>query len=336
MPRTEARIFTSIWDDPDFLALTGGAQRLYMFLLSQRELSYCGVMPLRPARWARKAAGLTLADIERDLKELEGNAYPSDNPGGTGCARRPFVITDPDVGELLMRSLIRRDSAWKQPNLLKQAIESSVEIESSRIRMALLAEVRRLPVDDSPSAQVRTLVEEFAQYLSQGLRYPYDDPIGHLDPDPTGNSGQHPSGDPLGNSRPRTGSSKAPTSGLQPLLSAPPATDRKLGTRLPDDWLPSRELVDWARGECPNVDSKRETERFRDYWHAKPGKDGRKLDWVKTWKNWMRTAQDRQGPRDRGGVSKLARGRELVDTAARMDEEQAALVASMTERRQPA
>ena len=35
MPRTEARIFTSIWNDRDFLALPPGAQRLYMFLLSQ-------------------------------------------------------------------------------------------------------------------------------------------------------------------------------------------------------------------------------------------------------------------------------------------------------------
>ena len=78
-----------------------------------------------------------------------------------------------------------------------------------------------------------------------------------------------------------------------------PSPDRKLGTRLPDDWLPSRELVEWARKECPHVNTKRETERFRDYWQAKPGKDGRKLDWAKTWRNWMRTAEDRQGPRGR-------------------------------------
>ncbi len=58
-------------------------------------------------------------------------------------------------------------------------------------------------------------------------------------------------------------------------------------------------MVTWARKEAPHVDGKRETERFVDYWLAKPGKDGRKLDWDRTWKNWMRTAEDRQGPRDR-------------------------------------
>ena len=78
MPRTEARIFTSIWKDGDFLSLPPSAQRLYMFLLSQPELTYAGTMPLRPVRWARKAAGLSLADVERDLKELEGKAYPPD------------------------------------------------------------------------------------------------------------------------------------------------------------------------------------------------------------------------------------------------------------------
>ena len=43
-------IFTSIWKDGDFLSLPPSAQRLYMFLLSQPELTYCGTMPLRPAR----------------------------------------------------------------------------------------------------------------------------------------------------------------------------------------------------------------------------------------------------------------------------------------------
>ena len=63
-------------------------------------------------------------------------------------------------------------------------------------------------------------------------------------------------------------------------MSAPPARDRKLGTRLPDDFAVTTDMADWARESTPHVDGKRETERFVDYWHAKPGKDGRKLDWV--------------------------------------------------------
>ena len=159
MPRTEARIFTSIWRDEHFLVLPPSAQRLYMFLLSQDDLTYCGVMPLRERRWASKAAGLTLADIEQDLKALE-------------TAGRRFIITDPDTGELLIRAMMRRDGAWRQPNLLKQARESAESIESPKIRAALAAELRRLPVDESPSAQVRTLVADFITDLEQGTAYP--------------------------------------------------------------------------------------------------------------------------------------------------------------------
>lgn len=294
MPRTEARIFTSIWKDGDFLALPPTAQRLYMFLLSQPELSYCGVMPLRPPRWVPKAAGLTASDIEQDLKVLE-------------TAGRVFVVTDHESGELLVRSMMRRDNAWKQPNLLKQAIDSAAEIESPKIRAALLGEVRRLPVDDSPSGQVKTLVGVLIADLDQGNPYPDGYPDGQGDDDGHGNRDGDP--DRLGSAEDHayareTGGSYN-LSSQEVLLapgSPPPAPpDRKLGTRLPDGWLPTRELVDWARKECPHVDSKRETERFCDHWHAKPGKDGRKLDWGKTWRNWMRTAEDRQGPRDKPG-----------------------------------
>lgn len=73
---------------------------------------------------------------------------------------------------------------------------------------------------------------------------------------------------------------------------APP----KRGTRLPDDFTVTAEMVAWAREYCPHVDGKRETEKFTDYWQAKAGRDATKLDWAKTWKNWMRTAEE-QAPR---------------------------------------
>jgi hypothetical protein len=52
-------------------------------------------------------------------------------------------------------------------------------------------------------------------------------------------------------------------------------------------------MVAWARDRVPNVDGRTETEKFINYWSAKSGRDAAKLDWVKTWKNWMLTAAER-------------------------------------------
>jgi len=60
------------------------------------------------------------------------------------------------------------------------------------------------------------------------------------------------------------------------------------GTRLLANWQPPPEWLDWARKERPDLDASDVAQRFRDYWTAKPGRDGRKLDWAATWRNWVR------------------------------------------------
>lgn len=63
------------------------------------------------------------------------------------------------------------------------------------------------------------------------------------------------------------------------------------GTRLPDNFLPSDEMIIWAKEHAPGV-GWREHEKFLDYWRAQPGQRGVKLDWIATWRNWMRKAAD--------------------------------------------
>ncbi len=76
------------------------------------------------------------------------------------------------------------------------------------------------------------------------------------------------------------------------------------GSRLDADWQPPVEAWDFGRSlgfaEREVAD---QLDRFRDYWIAKPGKDGRKLDWIATFRNWLRrTADDRgRGPGRAGG-----------------------------------
>lgn len=62
---------------------------------------------------------------------------------------------------------------------------------------------------------------------------------------------------------------------------------RPRGTRLPPDWTPDDELFDWAVAERPDLDMRKTIEMFRNYWHAKPGRDGVKLSWPLTFRNWV-------------------------------------------------
>lgn len=71
-------------------------------------------------------------------------------------------------------------------------------------------------------------------------------------------------------------------------LRSPAAAKR--GTRLPDDWQPSNDLVDQMRQECPGVDLHAEHRVYADYWAAQPGQKGVKADWDATWRNWIRKA----------------------------------------------
>ena len=65
-------------------------------------------------------------------------------------------------------------------------------------------------------------------------------------------------------------------------------------TRLPDGWQPSPE-PDLVRAIGGQDAARLEFDKFCDYWRAKAGKDGRKLDWQATWRNWLRRASENVG-----------------------------------------
>ncbi len=67
-----------------------------------------------------------------------------------------------------------------------------------------------------------------------------------------------------------------------------PAAPTKTGTRLPEDWTLPNEWREWAIESRPDLDAETVADSFRDFWVAKPGKDGRKADWQATWRNWVR------------------------------------------------
>lgn len=68
---------------------------------------------------------------------------------------------------------------------------------------------------------------------------------------------------------------------------------RKRGTRITDDFEVTPEMVAWAAKSAPLVDGKRATEKFVNHFMAKSGRDATKVDWVRTWKNWLLNDQER-------------------------------------------
>jgi uncharacterized protein YdaU (DUF1376 family) len=61
------------------------------------------------------------------------------------------------------------------------------------------------------------------------------------------------------------------------------------GTRLPKDWICENSWAAWARAERPDLNITKVAESFYDYWIAKPGAGGVKLNWEATWRNWVRS-----------------------------------------------
>ena len=66
------------------------------------------------------------------------------------------------------------------------------------------------------------------------------------------------------------------------------------GTRLSSEWNPSDALWAWGKGLLAEDVLRFETAAFKDFWEAQPGAKGCKLDWDKTWKNWIREAVRRR------------------------------------------
>lgn len=81
-------------------------------------------------------------------------------------------------------------------------------------------------------------------------------------------------------------------------ITTPKGVDR--ATRIPEPFIVTPEMRQWAVKEVPGVDVDKATRKFVDYWRAKSGKDAVKRDWVATWRNWLRRDAETTG----GGAPK--------------------------------
>ena len=65
-------------------------------------------------------------------------------------------------------------------------------------------------------------------------------------------------------------------------------------TRLPADWKPDEVEIAFCKSKRPDLNPECVADRFRDYWLAQPGINGRKTDWTATWRNWVRSERVNQ------------------------------------------
>lgn len=164
MARKEARVSVDIWTDTDFVALPPSAQRTYLLLISQRDMAYTGVIGLRERRWSRTAAGITPADVMGDLAVLE-------------AAR--FVLVDENTEEVLVRTFMRNDKVYRQPNVFQSVVEQLDSVQSPRLRAELLNEMRLIDAaGDMPKGSFEHRDAIFRK-LGNPTEYPSQYPSGN-------------------------------------------------------------------------------------------------------------------------------------------------------------
>jgi hypothetical protein len=137
MADAHRRIYLSIWDQPDFLALTVAQQHAYFMLTTSRGLSRCGVLDFIPSRFERLASDLTAARLRAAVKALVGTR---------------FVLVDEHTQELLIRTYVRHDGVLDRVNMGKATGTAFEAVVSPILRDAIGDELARL-MKDAPDLQ---------------------------------------------------------------------------------------------------------------------------------------------------------------------------------------
>lgn len=296
MARRFAQLNVSIWQDGDFRALPREAQHLYFVLWTHPLLDYAGVLDWRPGRLAALAGGWTLEQIQAAADCLEA---------------RLFVVVDPNTEEALVRAWFRFDGLMNHHKMCISFANAFSATASNDIRGVLVHELRKLrKIEPDLIAWTKPQV---LSILDLDAIDPRDrdrpaDPLtlgltpgltlgltpGVTPPQPLTPRGANPRANPRATPAPAPAPKRHDTTSPDSDDDAPAdagagrTAKTQRGTRIPSPFVITPEMVEWARKECPSLNHKTVTDAFVDYWTACPGARGVKLDWVATWRNWMR------------------------------------------------
>lgn len=297
MAREFARTNISIWQDEDFRDLPPAAQHLFFVLWNHPTLSYAGVVDWRPGRLSGMAGGWTPADVQAAADCLEA---------------RLFIVIDPITEECLIRSWARWDGLLKQPRMAVSFANAFAEIASAELRGVLVHQTQKLHQIEPDlagwaKAQVQTILAKtgldpraralpkdpfgpgFGPGFPPGFAPGLGETVGSVSGSVWGSVSVPPTPAPAPTPLLLSGhvADDAPSAAPADAV-AKPTKSKTNGTRIPDPFAVTPEMVEWARRETPGLDHKAVTARFVDYWLAVPGAKGVKLDWVAVWRNWLR------------------------------------------------
>lgn len=150
MAGSYAKIFNEIWADQDFRSLTRGQQWLFFALISQPELNFAGVVTTTDRRLTGCAAGFTVAELRGDLTALQ---------------TRRYIVVDEEHDEILIRSYVRHDGAWRTPNVLTSIIRAATAVRSVTIRATLAEEFGRLALGELSGKRADEMRESVARVI---------------------------------------------------------------------------------------------------------------------------------------------------------------------------
>lgn len=295
MPREHAVIHVKVWNKDHWRALPREAQHLYFVLLTDPKLSYCGVADWRPGRIAARADRWTAGEVIDAAQILQ---------------ERGLIVIDEDTEEVLIVSFIRNDGLGEgglmgQPKMAVSMANAYGVVASNVIRGVIVHELHRWQAErpELPGWKPQQVISVMTNnaidpaalaHASLGVTPPFTPAVTPgftppvTPPEPDGDPSDYPSGYPSPTTA--TATTTSPhlhiTAGAAQARPSPPTSTTR-GTRIPEHFGITDDMRDWAKTHTPGVDVDRSTAMFVNHFVSKPGKDGTRLDWSRTWQNWL-------------------------------------------------
>lgn len=118
-------VLVSIWADERVTQLPRTAQCMYLQLLTQPDVSACGVLPMRLTRWSSLSADESPSSCRASAATLE-------NAG--------LVLVDDQTEEVWIRDYVRHDNGLRSPNQAKGVRAAHERVTSELIHAAIKGE----------------------------------------------------------------------------------------------------------------------------------------------------------------------------------------------------